>query len=149
MEEGKFTTDKITQTNFSRYIAKENKELVKNKLQIDNNILNKNFIVIDARSKDRFEGKAKEPRKGLRSGSIPSSFCIPFNELINNDHSFKSTNELADIFKKTLGDNMSLNVVFSCGSGVTASVLALAYSLINNKYMPVVYDGSWAEYGRS
>ena len=149
IEEGKFTTDKITQTNFSRYIAKENKELVKNKLQIDNNILNKNFIVIDARSKDRFEGKAKEPRKGLRSGSIPSSFCIPFNELINNDHSFKSTNELSDIFKKTLGDNLSLNVVFSCGSGVTASVLALAYSLINNKYMPVVYDGSWAEYGRS
>ena len=149
IEEGKFTTDKITQTNFSRYIAKENKELVKNKLQIDNNILNKNFIVIDARSKDRFEGKAKEPRKGLRSGSIPSSFCIPFNELINNDHSFKSTNELSDIYKKTLGDNMSLNVVFSCGSGVTASVLALAYSLINNKYMPVVYDGSWAEYGRS
>ena len=43
---------------------------------------------------------------------------------------------------------MSLNVVFSCGSGVTASVLALAYSLINNKYMPVIYDGSWAEYGR-
>ena len=44
---------------------------------------------------------------------------------------------------------MSLNVVFSCGSGVTASVLALAYSLINNKYMPVVYDGSRAEYGRT
>ena len=39
--------------------------------------------------------------------------------------------------------------VFSCGSGVTACVLALAYSLINNKYMPVIYDGSWAEYGRS
>ena len=41
---------------------------------LDNNILNKNFIVIDARSKDRFEGKVKEPRKGLRSGSIPVSY---------------------------------------------------------------------------
>ena len=60
----------------------------------------------------------------------------------------KNKNEIKDIFKKTLGDNMSLNVVFSCGSGVTASVLALAYSLINNKYMPIIYDGSWAEYGR-
>ena len=41
------------------------------------------------------------------------------------------------------------NVVFSCGSGVTASVLALAYSLINAKYMPTIYDGSWAEYGKN
>ena len=43
---------------------------------------------------------------------------------------------------------MTPDVVFSCGSGVTASVLALAYSLINNKYMPTIYDGSWAEYGK-
>ena len=41
------------------------------------------------------------------------------------------------------------NIVFSCGSGVTASVLALAYSLINAKYMPTIYDGSWAEYGKN
>ena len=41
------------------------------------------------------------------------------------------------------------NIVFSCGSGVTASVLALAYSLINAKYMPTIYDGSWSEYGKN
>ena len=41
------------------------------------------------------------------------------------------------------------NIVFSCGSGVTASVLALAYSIINAKYMPSIYDGSWSEYGKS
>ena len=40
------------------------------------------------------------------------------------------------------------NIVFSCGSGITASVLALAYSLINNKYSPTIYDGSWSEYGK-
>ena len=50
--------------------------------------------------------------------------------------------------KNILGEEMTPNVVFSCGSGVTASVLALAYSLINNKYMPTIYDGSWAEYGK-
>ena len=105
--------------------------------------------MVDARSRGRFEGKESEPRKGLKSGSIPDSFCIPFNELINEDHSFKNKNEIKEIFKKTLGDSMSLNVVFSCGSGVTASVLALAYSLINNKYMPTIYDGSWAEYGKN
>ena len=43
---------------------------------------------------------------------------------------------------------MPINIVFSCGSGVTASVLALAYSLINNKYEPKIYDGSWVEYGK-
>ena len=40
------------------------------------------------------------------------------------------------------------NVVFSCGSGITASVLSLAYSMINDKYLPTVYDGSWVEYGK-
>lgn len=44
---------------------------------------------------------------------------------------------------------MSKNTVFTCGSGVTASVLALAYSLIDNKYMPNIYDGSWSEYGKN
>ncbi len=47
-----------------------------------------------------------------------------------------------------MGQEITTNIVFSCGSGVTASVLALAYSLINNKYMPTIYDGSWAEYGK-
>ena len=55
-------------------------------------------------------------------------------------------------FKKNLSHlilTLSKNLVFSCGSGVTASVLALAYSLINDKYMPTIYDGSWSEYGKS
>ena len=60
----------------------------------------------------------------------------------------KKKNEIKYTFEKILGHKLPTNVVFSCGSGVTASVLALAYSLINNKYLPRVYDGSWAEYGR-
>ena len=45
--------------------------------------------------------------------------------------------------------DLNKNIVFTCGSGVTASVLALAYSLIDTKYMPTIYDGSWSEYGKN
>ena len=136
----------ITQT--SKYKCKENKELVKNKKQIDENIDTGKFNVVDARSRERFEGKVAEPRKGLRSGSIKNSFCLPFSELVNEDHTFVSKDKIMEKFKSFKFDH-DKNLVFSCGSGVTASVLALAYSLINAKYMPTIYDGSWAEYGKN
>ena len=106
------------------------------------------FKVIDATSKDRFEGKVPEPRKGLRSGSIKNSFCLPFSKLINDDNTFVSKDKIQTQFELFKLDK-DKNMVFSCGSGVTASVLALAYSLINDKYMPTIYDGSWSEYGKS
>ena len=132
----------------SKYSCKENKELVKNKNQIDQNIDKKEFNVVDARSRERFEGKVAEPRKGIRSGSIKDSFCLPFSEIINEDHTFISKDKIQQKFKSFKFDHEK-NIVFSCGSGVTASVLALAYSLINAKYMPTIYDGSWAEYGKN
>ncbi len=140
-------TNNKTNIQISKYQSYEIKELVKDKKLIDQNIYEKNFQVIDARNKDRFEGKVPEPRKGLRSGHIENSLCIPFNECLNKDKTFKSPNELKTIFKDCLKSNDDINIVFSCGSGVTACVLALAYSLINDKYLPCIYDGSWAEYG--
>ena len=147
--ENKLTTNIIPKVNPTKYTASERKNLVKNITQINENIISDEFKVIDARSKERFEGKVVEPRKGLRSGSIPKSICIPFKNLINHDNTFKNEDEILNVFKNTLGDEITTNIVFSCGSGVTASVLALAYSLINNKYMPTIYDGSWAEYGKT
>ncbi len=147
--ENKPTTDIILKVNPTKYTALERKNLVKNINQINENIKSEEFKIIDARSRERFEGKIKEPRKGVRSGSIPKSMCIPYGELINYDNTFKNENEILNIFKNTLGKEITTNIVFSCGSGVTAAVLALAYSLINNKYMPTIYDGSWAEYGKN
>ena len=147
-KENKTTNNKKAITEASIYSCKENIELVKNKKQIDENIDKNDFNVVDARSRERFEGKVAEPRKGLRSGSIKNSLCLPFGELINNDRTFVSKDKISEKFKSFNFDH-SKNIVFSCGSGVTASVLALAYSLINDKYMPTIYDGSWSEYGKS
>ena len=147
-KENKITNNKEVIIKTSVYSCKENTELVKNKKQIDENINTKEFNVVDARSRERFEGKVAEPRKGLRSGSIKNSFCLPFSELINDDHTFVSKDKIQTQFELFKLD-LNKNIVFSCGSGVTASVLALAYSLINDKYMPTIYDGSWSEYGRN
>ncbi len=148
LDEKKITSTKISKIKKTNYKASENKYLVKNKKEIDENIKNNKFNVIDARSLERFRGNVKEPREGLRSGNIENSTCIPFNLLINANKTFKSKNEINEIFSKNLKNINSDNVVFSCGSGVTACVLALAYSLINDKYLPKIYDGSWAEYGK-
>ena len=145
-EKRKITKD-ITNVQISNYKALEKKQLVKNKDLIDQNIDVQKFKVVDARSKERFEGKVSEPRKGLKSGNIKNSFCIPFNLCLNVDKTFKNKKDLKVIFETFMKNTKEQNVVFTCGSGVTACVLALAYSLINDKYQPCIYDGSWAEYG--
>ena len=148
MNEKKPTINYLTKTTNSNYRASEKKELVKDKKQVDENVDKNEFKVIDARSRERFEGKVPEPRQGLRSGSIKDSFCLPFSDLINDDHTFISKEKILEKFKLTKC-KLDENIVFTCGSGVTASVLALAYSLIDIKYMPIIYDGSWSEYGKS
>ena len=146
-KENRTTTNSSPEILKSNYKVNEKKRLVKDKIEIDKNITTKEFIVIDARSRERFEGKVPEQRKGLKSGSIKDSFCLPFFDLINEDGTFIDKDKIKEKFKSIKCD-FNNNFVFSCGSGVTASVLALAYSLIDNKYMPTIYDGSWSEYGK-
>jgi thiosulfate/3-mercaptopyruvate sulfurtransferase len=146
INENKKTTQSDKLFLKSSYSAKENPALVLNKDQINLNINHKTFELIDARSKDRFQGLQPEPRIELRSGSIKGSKNIPFSEVINNkDNTFKTKEELKLIFKR-LDLDLSNNLAFTCGSGVTACVLGLANSIISGNH-PVVYDGSWAEYG--
>ena len=105
--------------------------------------INKNHLIIDARSENRFKCIIPEPRKGLRSGTIPNSVNIPFSNLLDG-YCFKSKEDLVDEFDKIRAKDKYL--VFSCGSGITACILALGAELIgmsNNS----VYDGSWTEYG--
>ena len=143
---GKFSSiDKLNPK--SRYKVSENTGWIKNKKDIDENIKTLSFQTVDARSRERFEGKVDEPRPGLKKGCIVGSKNIPFKECINSKtNTFKSKNELSIVFTKN-GVDISKPVVFSCGSGMTATVLGLAYSIISGKNA-MVYDGSWSEYGK-
>ena len=148
IDEKRKVTNDTPNIQLSEYKAIEKKELVKNIELINQNIKSPAFKVIDARNEERFHGKIPEPRKGLRSGNIKNSFCIPFDNCLNENKTFKSKENLKLLFESCLENINEKNIVFSCGSGVTACVLALAYSLINDKYLPCIYDGSWAEYGK-
>ena len=130
----------------SSYKADENKNLVLDKNQITSNIKSKLIELVDARSKERFLGSHPEPRKELKSGNIEGSKNLPFTELINKENkTFKNKDELSSIFKKNKIDT-SKEMAFTCGSGITACILGLANSIISGK-KPIIYDGSWAEYG--
>ena len=148
VKENRMESNNIFKIKKSNYLVNENHNLVKDLNEVKHNLKSNEFQIIDGRSRERFEGTAKEPRGGLRSGSIPNSYCLPFKEVLNSNKTFKNISDLKNIYHKLLGSNKYNNVVFSCGSGITACVLALAYSLINNNYKPVIYDGSWAEYGK-
>jgi thiosulfate/3-mercaptopyruvate sulfurtransferase len=147
VKEKRFTTKKIISNDRSKYIAIENTSLVINKDDVNKNIINKRFQLLDARGEQRFLGLQSEPRKELKSGNIKGSINLPFQKLLREDRTFKKKEELKEIFKSNKV-SIEKEMAFTCGSGVTACILGLANSIISGK-KPVIYDGSWAEYGLS
>lgn len=102
--------------------------------------------IVDARPAGRFEGRDPEPRPGLKAGHLPGSKNVPSQDLLNPDGTFKSAEELRALFSN-VGIDVTKPVVTSCGSGVTASMLALALAVVGQTNA-AVYDGSWAEWGQ-
>ena len=101
--------------------------------------------LVDARERDRFEGKTSDPRPGVADGHIPGARNLPFASLWNADGTMKSEAELRAAFAAA-GVDPAAPFVASCGSGVTANSLIFAAHRLGNDSARL-YDGSWSEYG--
>jgi len=100
--------------------------------------------VLDARPEGRFQGADPEPRLGLRSGHMPGAMNLPYNAVLVNGH-LRPVHELSALFASRA--NYRRKLIFSCGSGVTACIVALAAEVAGYTDLSV-YDGSWSEWGQ-
>ncbi|MEM6899855.1 MAG: sulfurtransferase, partial [Pseudomonadota bacterium] len=119
-------------------------DLVKTLDQIIEVVANRTVLISDARPTGRFAGAVPEPREGIPSGHIPGSASLPSSEVISEQSYMKTPDEIRTAFDKA-GLPTSDPFVASCGSGVSAAIIALAASVIGNDQV-AVYDGSWAEW---
>ena len=119
-------------------------DLVKGIGDVKRIIANGNALILDARAKGRFDGSAPEPRPGLPSGHMPGAKSVPFNELLNADFTMKDAAALRARFVLAGADGIK-PIVTSCGTGVTACILALGLKQAGLGDA-AIYDGSWTEW---
>jgi len=128
------------------YTPLQNTEIIRDLDEMQTLLKKSGTQIVDARPAARFEGRDAEPRPGLRSGHIPGSKNVPSQDLLNADGTLKPQDALRKLFTDA-GIDVSRPVVTTCGSGVTASMLALALAVLGQTNA-AVYDGSWAEWGQ-
>jgi thiosulfate/3-mercaptopyruvate sulfurtransferase len=121
---------------------------VRSMQQMVANVASRAEQVIDARAADRFEGRAAEPRPGIRAGHIPGARNVPYSQLF--DAATGAMKPLDDLRKAFSGAGVNLDapIVTSCGSGVSAGVLTLALYRLGITDT-ALYDGSWSEWGQA
>jgi thiosulfate/3-mercaptopyruvate sulfurtransferase len=124
--------------------AKFDTESVRSFEQVQS-ILTEQGQILDARSAGRFTGTAPEPRAGLSSGHMQGATSVPFTELVQ-DGRLKDADQLGELFQAK-GVDLNEPITTTCGSGVTAAVIALSLEIVGAKSVSL-YDGSWAEYAQ-
>lgn len=105
-------------------------------------------LIIDLDRRTRFLAQVPEPRPGVRGGHIPHSLNLPFTEVLEG-YRFKPASQLAPMFAHlapSLQPGNGHQLVFSCGSGITACIILLAAELAGYTQLSL-YDGSWADWG--
>jgi len=140
-----FQVEEKQESNFVKgdFTVNYNAELLIDSNIVLNSLNDSTKQILDARSLGRFNSTEPEPRREIRSGHIPSSKSLPYSSLLNGPE-LKSKAELQQLFKEVNTEPKEL--VFSCGSGITACVLALGASVAEYEKL-AVYDGSWTEWG--
>ena len=127
-----------------RFTPRFRPELVRGLADITANLTSGREQIVDARSRARFAATEPEPRAGLRGGHIPGSLNLPYEELYEVDGTLRPAATLREAFTRA-GVDLDRPVVTTCGSGITASVLALALHEVGRPDA-AVYDGSWTEW---
>lgn len=136
----------LPQTRMERHFTPRVRgDLVRDIGDVRRAIDTKRTPLLDARPAPRFRGEAAEPRAGLKSGHMPGALSVPSSTLVNEKGSLRSTEELKQIFADAKADT-SQPIICTCGSGITASIIALALARVG-RWDASVYDGSWAEWG--
>lgn len=145
LAEGRTVTAEVAPVTSKKRNARRQAALVRSREDMLANIDSKAEQVVDARSAGRFNASEPEPRAGMRGGHIPNSMNVPFPAVIREDRTFKTPDEIRAVFAGA-GVNLELPITTTCGSGVTASTLALALFQAGVEDV-AVYDGSWSEWG--
>ena len=118
--------------------------LVRSIEQVRADLDGRETVVVDARPAARFTGEAAEPRPNLRSGHMPGARNLPFGSVLTSDGRLATHDQLASLFADA-GVDLTKPIITTCGSGVSAAVLALALAVIGRPEASV-YDGSWSEW---
>ena len=157
MEEGenygykKIIREKAKEDDYN-YIKDENK-IVDLKFIIKNSFdekESKKYYFLDARSEERFNGTAPEPREGLRRGHINGAKCLFFKWFITNDYRYKNIEEIKKVFLEKgvdINNDENMTYICSCGTGLTACIIIFALTLLGKIEKCKLYDASWTEYG--
>lgn len=139
-------SDTVSTPVVTRYQPCLNDKITIDLNELRQRIDNSSAVILDARSKPRFEGIASEPRAGLRSGHMPGARSLPFTDLIR-DGALKPREELEAVFC-SVGLVEGATAITTCGSGVTAAIISMALDEIGHTSV-ILYDGSWAEWGQA